>query len=239
MKSAAWCLAGAWALVTLMGCSSSAPALPKAPELPTLPTVPEIPTVPELPSIPSTEGGFLEALGSMKDKALETIGLKKPELPKLPEVPDSAMPDWRLQWKVYASGSLNVDERGQPLALLTRIYKLKSPDAFLSAPIDTFGDAAKEKEVLGEDLVSVRELQLIPGQKHESLDKVTRSARYIGIVALFRKPSPQHWRYAFSTPVASQTGLTIGAHACAMSVQVGEPIGLPLSAVRSVAIACP
>lgn len=239
MKAAAWCLAGAWALGGLVGCSSTPPTLPKAPEWPTVPTLPEVPAVPELPSVPSTEGGFLEALGSMKDKALETIGFKTPEVPKLPEVPDSAMPDWKLQWKVYASGSLNVDERGQPLALLTRIYKLKSPDTFLSAPIDTFGDAAKEKEVMGEDLISVRELQLIPGQKHDSIDKVARSARYVGIVALFRKPSAQHWRYAFSTPTASQTGLTIGAHACAMSVQVGEPIGLPLSAVRSVAISCP
>jgi len=190
--------------------------------------------------VPSTEGGgFMDTLGAMKDKALETIGLKKPEAPVMPEVPDSVLPDWKIQWKVYASESLNVDEQGRPLAVLTRIYKLKSPDAFLNAPPEVFGDPAKEKEALADDLISVRELQLIPGQRHESLDKVTRQARYIGIVALFRKPSARHWRYAFSSPAAAKSGLNIGVHACAMSVQAGEPIGQALSIVRSVAVPCP
>lgn len=201
-------------------------------------TVP--PKVPEMPSTPeaSAEGvsGFL---GGLADKALESVGLKKPALPEVPEVPDSALPDWRVKWRVFASPSLNVSTDGAPLSVVMRFYKLKSPDAFLRAPMDAFGDATKEKAALGEDILGVREVQLLPGQAHEALDKVARDARFVGVVTLFRSPAPGRWRYAFSAPSTQLHGVSIGVHACAMSVQVGEPIGQPLSAVRSTALSCP
>ncbi|MBI2732230.1 MAG: type VI secretion system lipoprotein TssJ [Aquabacterium sp.] len=203
-------------------------------------SAPSAPTVPSLSTAPTTEsGGVMGFLGGMADSALSAVGLKKPDVPDVPSVPDSALPDLKVSWRIYASESLNVDEQGHALALVLRIYKLKSPDAFLQAPYDTFGDAAKEKTALGDDLVAAREVQLVPGQHYEAIDKVAREARYIGIVALYRNPFPGRWRYAFSTAQADKTGLHIGAHACAMSVQVGEAIGLPASAVRSVAAPCP
>lgn len=178
-------------------------------------------------------------LGSLGSKVLEASGLKKSEAPELPKVPDNALPDRRLAWRIHASTSLNVTAQGQSLALLTRLYRLRSPDSFLQASPDTFGDPAKEKEVLGDDLVSVREVQLIPGQQYETSEKVPRDVRYVGIVGLFRAPASNRWRYAFSTAQAESTGLALGAHACAMSVQTGEPIGQPTKVVRAAAIACP
>jgi type VI secretion system protein VasD len=206
----------------------------------TAPGSPSLVPLPEIPATPAPEaGGILDALTGLKDKALESIGIKKPALPSLPDVPDSALPDWKVQWRIYASDSLNIDAQGHSLALLTRIYKLKSPDAFLLAPAAIFGDPSKEKEVLGDDLVSVREVQLVPGQHHESQDKASRDTRFIGIVGLFRSPSVKRWRYAFSTPQIAKSGVSIGAHACALSVQVGEPIGVALGTVRSAAQPCP
>lgn len=206
-------------------------------------SAPATPSMPAVPTAPTTEsGGVIGFLGQITDKALETIGFKKPEVPEIPEmpnVPDSALPDRRINWRVFASESLNVNESGQSLALVVRMYKLKSPDAFLQAPPDIFGDPAKEKAALNEDLIAARELQLVPGQHHEATDKVTREARYIGIVALYRKPAQGRWRYAFNAASAEKTGLHIGAHACAMSVQVGEAIGQAAATVRSVAVPCP
>lgn len=203
-------------------------------------STPSASTMPSAPSTPSGDGGgAMGFLGSMADSALSAVGLKKPDVPDVPQVPDSALPDWKINWRIYASDSLNVDAQGRALALVVRLYKLKSPDAFLQAPYDTFGDAAKEKVVLGDDLVAAREVQLIPGQHYEAIDKVAREARYVGIVALYRQPLQDRWRYAFSTAAADKSGLRIGAHACAMSVQVGEAIGLPTTAVRSVAMPCP
>lgn len=214
-------------LIVLVGCASAPSASPPS-AVPTAPT--------------AESGGVIGFLGQMTDKALEKIGLKKPEAPEIPEmpnVPDSALPDRRIAWRVFASESLNVNESGQALALVVRIYKLKSPDAFLQAPVDTFGDPAKEKAALNDDLIAAREVQLVPGQHYEATDKVTREARYVGIVALYRNPAQGRWRYAFSASAAEKSGLSLGAHACAMSVQVGEAIGQAAATVRSVAVPCP
>lgn len=191
---------------------------------------------------PGQSSGVIGFLGSMGDKALSAVGLKKPDVPDtsdMPSVPDSALPDRRIAWRIFASESLNVNDNGQPLALVLRLYKLKSPDAFLQAPADIFGDPGKEKAALNDDLVAARELQLLPGQHYEAMDKVTREARYVGVVALFRNPVQNRWRYAFSASSAEKSGLSLGAHACAMSVQNGEAIGQPASTVQSVAVPCP
>jgi type VI secretion system protein VasD len=167
------------------------------------------------------------ALG-YKDKALEFVGLKPPTLPATPEtpdVPDSALPDRRVKLKIFASTSLNVADDGQPLSLVVRVYRLRSMDAFQAAPLATFGDKAKEKELLGDTLVSSREFVLTPGQHYETLDKFSHEAQFIGIVGLFRKPAEGRWRQVFDSRTAEFTGLTLGAHACALSVQVGKPLG--------------
>jgi len=184
----------------------------------------------------ASSGSIMDSIGSYKDKALEAVGFKKPETPELPDI---QLPDRKVLWRLHASDSLNVSPSGAPVALLTRTYKLRSPNAFLQAPYEVFGDPAKEKAQLGDDIVETRDVQLIPGQHAEVRDKVAREARYIGIVALYRSPSLQRWRYAFPSDSAEKTGLSIGLHACAMSVQVGEPVGQPLSVARSAAVPCP
>jgi type VI secretion system protein VasD len=173
---------------------------------------------------------WLEKAG---EKALELTGLKKPELP------DSALPDRRITWRLHASPSLNTLPDGQSLALLVRIYRLRAPDSFLQAPADTFGDAAREKELLGDDLVSVREVQLVPGQRHEATDKLPRDIAHVGIVALYRQPVAGRWRYAFPAAQAEITGIDMGLHACAMTVHTGQPVGVSSERVRSAAVSCP
>lgn len=184
----------------------------------------------------ASSGSIMDSIGSYKDKALEAVGFKKPETPELPDV---QLPARKVLWRLHASDSLNVSPTGAPVALLTRTYKLRSPNAFLQAPYEVFGDPAKEKAQLGDDIIETREVQLIPSQHIDVRDKVAREAPYIGIVALYRSPSPQRWRYAFRSDSAEKTGLSIGLHACAMSVQVGEPEGQPLSVARSAAVPCP
>lgn len=218
-------LLSACMLLGLSGCTSTPPLKVAPTELERLGMPKE-----------AASGSVMDTIGDYKDKALEAIGLKKPELP---EVPDVQLPDRKIMWRLHASDSLNIAPSGEPVALLTRIYKLRSPNAFLQAPYEVFGDPAKEKAQMGDDVIETREVQMIPGRHDEVLDKVAREVRYIGIVALFRKPAPQRWRYAFRSESAEKSGLSIGLHACAMSVQVGEPIGQPLNLARSVAVPCP
>lgn len=165
------------------------------------------------------------------EKALEVVGLKKPAAP---ELPDAAKPARRIALKVQASPSLNVDEAsGASLSLVARIYKLRSAEAFLAAPYETFGDAAREKERLGADLLEVRDLQLVPGQRVEATEKVSREAAYVGVVALFHSPAAQRWRYAFAADELERSGLTLGAHACALTVSSGVPLGMSADFARS------
>jgi type VI secretion system protein VasD len=152
-------------------------------------------------------------IGSIAGSAL---GLARP-----PELPDAQKPPRQVAIRLHAADKLNVDARGQPLALVARIYKLRQSAAFEQAPYAAFLNAQAEKDALGADLVEVKEVTLVPGQRYEVTEKVSREAAYIGVVALFRAPAPQRWRLAFAAPDAEQAGMTVGLHACALSVGAG------------------
>ena len=159
-------------------------------------------------------------LGKVTEAALEASGLKKPEVPA--DVPKAPR---KVALRIHAGQALNTDAGGRSLSLVTRVYKLKDSNAFQQAPYEVFGNPAKEKELLGNDLVEVREVLLVPGQRYEVEEKVSREAGYVGLVALFRAPAAQRWKYAFQSEAAEKTGVTVGAHACALSVTVGAPVG--------------
>jgi type VI secretion system protein VasD len=180
-----------------------------------------------------------EGFGNMGDKALETIGFKKPEIPKAPELPESAKPARRLKLRFAASDSLNVDAAGRSLSLVVRVYKLRSPTAFLNAPYETFGNGNKEKTDLADELIEAREIVLLPGQPQEINERWAREASYVGIVALFRAPAPQRWRYAFELENApSDTGLVVGAHASTLSIAAGDPVSVSSAALKFNSTAC-
>lgn len=192
--------------------------------------------------LPSQDSGIVKVIGTYKDKLLTALGVKPPELPNKPEtpdVPDSALPDRRVTLKLYASASLNTTDDGQPLGLVLRLYRLRSTESFQAAPASVFGDPAKEKEVLGDAMVSVREIILKPGQVYETQDKFSREAQFLAVVALFRKPAEGRWRHVFEARSAEFTGLAIGAHACALSVQIGQPVGGEASLARWAGTSCP
>lgn len=186
-----------------------------------------------------TVGKLGEGLGNMGDKALETIGFKKPELPQAPELPESAKPARPLKLRLAASDSLNVDTTGRSLSLVVRVYKLRSPATFLNAPYETFGNSAKEKEALADELIEGREIVLLPGQQHQINERWAREATHVGVVALFRAPAAQRWRYAFELDNFSVgDGVVLGAHACALSVASGEPVGTTSAAMKLNPTAC-
>lgn len=180
-----------------------------------------------------------EGLGNMGDKALETIGFKKPELPQAPELPESAKPARSMKLRLAASDSLNVDAAGRSLSLVVRIYKLRSTTAFLNAPYETFGNNTKEKETLADELIESREIVLLPGHQQQISERWAREATHVGVVALFRAPAPQRWRYAFELETFQlDQGFVLGAHACTLSVASGEPVGVTSAAMKLNSTAC-
>jgi type VI secretion system protein VasD len=169
--------------------------------------------------------GLGDGLGNMGNKALETIGFKKPEVPQVPEIPESAKPDRTLQLRIAGSDSLNVDPLGNSLSVVVRVYKLRNLSTFLTAPYETFGTSAKEKEVLADTLIEARELMLVPGAQIQLKERWAREAAYLGVVALFRAPASERWRYAFELDAQpTGSGIVMGAHACALSVAAGSAV---------------
>lgn len=182
-----------------------------------------------------TAAKVVQVATQTKEKALEFTGLKLPESEK----PEAALPLRRIPLRVQASESLNINAEGQSLALVLRIYKLRHADAFLSAPYQTFSDPTAYKERLGDDVLEMRELQLVPGQVVDTLEKAKPEAAYLGVVALYLRPSPQRWKLVFDANAAQLTGISIAAHACALSVVKGEPQGPAAGVLRSGLGACP
>lgn len=138
-----------------------------------------------------------------------------------PELAESQQPPRAVPIRLHAAAKLNVDARGRPLALVARVYKLRQNAAFEAAPYSAFLSPAAEKEAFGADVIEVKDLTLVPGQRYETIEKVSREAGYVAIVALFHSPAPQRWRLAFAAPDAEKTGLTVGLHACALSAGLG------------------
>lgn len=157
------------------------------------------------------------AAAPLASMAMDMVGLKKTA-----ELPDSQKPPRNVSIKLHAAGNLNADPAGHPLAVIARIYKLRQNAAFEQAPYDSFLSQQKEKDSLGADLLEVKEITLIPGQHYETVEKVSKEAYFIGVVALFRAPADQRWRLAFAAGDAEKSGITVGVHACALSVGTGS-----------------
>lgn len=189
-----------------------------------------------MPPPPSGE----QAVG-MLDKALQTVGLQKPpaldSLAQLPPLPLHKA----VTLRVHAGEVLNVDSGGRSLALVARVYTLRAADAFLQTPYDAFqGDASRHKELpFGQDVVSVREVVLTPGQKLEGIEKLGLDVKAIAVVGLFRAPAGQRWRFVFDAQSAASTGITLGVHGCALSVAQGQPLATAPEAMRVAGVRCP
>jgi type VI secretion system protein VasD len=149
-------------------------------------------------------------------------GLRKPA-----PVPESQQPPRNVVVHLHAAPRLNVDARGQSLALLVRIYKLRQRGAFDRAPYATFLSPQAERDALGADLVDVREVTVVPGQRLDINDRLARDTPWLGVVALFHAPSGNAWRAVFPAADAEGAGVTVGLHACALSAGAGvKPLSL-------------
>ena len=160
-----------------------------------------------------------------------TLGLRKPA-----PAPESQLPPRNVVVHLHAATRLNVDARGQSLALLVRIYKLRQRGAFEQAPYAAFLSPQAEREALGADLVDVRDVTLVPGQHLDVSDRLARDTPWFGVVALFHAPAEHGWRAVFSAADVEQAGVTVGLHACALTAGTGAaPAGdgvKPLSLVH-------
>lgn len=175
--------------------------------------------------------------GGLLEKTLGLVGLQKIEAPTtLPLSAEMLKPPapTKISLRIHASDLLNSDETKHPLSLVVKIYKLKSYEAFLRTPYTSFSQAHYSQE----DVISARELVLLPGQRYEVEENLPKDAGYLGVVALFKSPEESRWRFVFDVVGSAKEGITLGAHQCALSVSQGETIGSPAEARRLAGTVC-
>jgi type VI secretion system protein VasD len=91
-----------------------------------------------------------------------------------------------------ASPRLNPGDNGESLATTVRIYQLKDTAKLVESSIDRLLDG--DRGILGEDLVSVQELILYPGEKAAPAMVRGEGATSLAVVAMFRHPVGPSWR---------------------------------------------
>ncbi len=123
--------------------------------------------------------------------------------------------------RIYAGDQLNLSVAGKPLSLVTKLYVLRANEKFKALTYPQIISSEAEKEALGEELVSVREVVLLPGKSYDITIKVPGDATAIGIAGMFRVPYQGRWKLAFDNKLSFNNGITIGAHACAFNASKG------------------
>jgi len=129
-----------------------------------------------------------------------------------------------LNIKIYAGNQLNLTTSGKSLSLVTKIYVLRATDKYKDMTYQQITTGEAEKEALGEELVSSKEIVLLPGKAYDINLKVPGDATAIGVVGMFRAPYQTRWKLAFDNKLSFDNGITIGAHACAFNATKGSLI---------------
>ena len=171
------------------------------------------------------------------DKTLGLVGLQKIESPTtVPLSAEMLKPPspTKVSLRIHASDLLNSDGTKHPLSLVVKIYKLKSYEEFLRTPYTSFSQAHYSQE----DVISTRELVLLPGQRYEVEENLPKDVGYLDVVALFKSPEESRWRFVFDVAGSAKEGITLGAHQCALSVSQGETIGSSAEARRLAGTVC-
>jgi len=126
-----------------------------------------------------------------------------------------------LPIRIFAGDQLNLTSNGKPLSLVIKIYVLRSSERLKTLTYPQITSTESEKEALGDELISVREIILLPGKSYDAVLKIPGDATTIGVVGMFRAPYSSRWKLAFDSKQSFDSGITIGAHACALSASKG------------------
>ena len=136
--------------------------------------------------------------------------------PQAPE-PKDAKPPPQLSLQIVASADANRGPGGRALAVVVRLYELKSHGVFSKA--DFFSLYDREQEVLGGDLIARDEVTLAPGQFLPIARPLNPEATYIGVIAAFRDLDRARWRDLMRLNPAVDNTLLVEVGARAISIR--------------------
>ncbi|TVT69811.1 MAG: type VI secretion system lipoprotein TssJ [Denitromonas halophila] len=162
--------------------------------------------------------GAVQAVGTAVNIAMQLSGIKT-------DAGNKEQKGVEVPMRISAGKELNTTPSGHSLSLVVRVYQLRNGRAFGELPYPAASGDDAGKAVLGEDLVAVEDVVLIPGKNYDLTQKLTADSTTIGVVGLFRSPARRRWKLTFDAVASQETGITVGAHACALTAGRGVVSG--------------
>lgn len=126
-----------------------------------------------------------------------------------------------------ADAKLNRDISERPLSVVLYVYQLKGRQAFARLTFEDFLSGKTDADLLGDDLINKTERVMLPGTKESLSAGLLPEATYIGIVAMYRLPAPQQWRYLIPAEqirtkgflrFSKQKNIAVRLHDCHMTI---------------------
>lgn len=132
-----------------------------------------------------------------------------------------------LQIDAVAAPTINRDVDGEPLSMVVRLYQLKDRSAFDLLTFDAAARVEDDRELFGDQLVSRREVLLVPGGSRSEVETLAPEARYVGIAGLFREPDSQHWRFLVEVQAIGAKGLRFRVDDCHLTLLEPAALAVP------------
>jgi type VI secretion system protein VasD len=145
------------------------------------------------------------SLGACKDKNKETC---KPDDYNFKEI----------ALHIQASPDLNLDEEGNPLPTVVRIYQLSGDLATRSLDFNELWN--DHEAALGDEYISDKEFQIYPDSAELIEMTPEKEARYILVFGVFQQPVGNTWYRVYEIPD------TYGKQACELKADEKDPATL-------------
>ena len=100
---------------------------------------------------------------------------------------------------IYAADNINPNTEGKPRPVVVRLYQLKNEVKLTNAQYDDV--LLHDKDVLGEDIVKVDEVEVFPNDLVQVKFERAKEASVLGGVALFHGPKGQSWKTFYQFPL--------------------------------------
>ncbi|ALC17982.1 type VI secretion system outer membrane lipoprotein TssJ [Desulfuromonas soudanensis] len=98
----------------------------------------------------------------------------------------------RVKVAMSATANLNLNEFDEPLPVVIRFYQLSDNKAFEKAAFEELWK--KDLVTLGDALLTKEEVVINPGTQERLIYPRHDQAKYVGVMAIFRRPGGEGWR---------------------------------------------
>lgn len=122
---------------------------------------------------------------------------------------------------------LNRDINGKSLSVVVRLYQLRDSQEFSKLTFDSLADGRPEAELLGPALIDKTDVVIVPGGTYANTEKLHEDAKFLGIVAFFRRPDQFYWRQLVAADAVRSQGLNFRVQDCFVVLNGVKPIPIP------------